>query len=77
MNKPTRLFKTTIVIWSDFDPESMELCDLARDAYNGGSFCSSQEAEEVTDSSLFPETEFFDWEGSIPVRISAQRWTKC
>lgn len=36
------LWKTTIVIWSEQDPQGAEAVDLARDATDGDSFCSKQ-----------------------------------
>jgi hypothetical protein len=57
------LYKTTIVIWTDYDPRTRELEDLAREATVGDAYCSKQEAVEVADPSGDPEwdgTEFFD-----------------
>jgi hypothetical protein len=58
------LYKTTIVIWSDYDPatEKVELAALARDAENGESYCSFQESERIEDPAGDPQwdgTEFF------------------
>ena len=58
--KPEKLFKTTIVIWSDFDASDCDLADLAIDAVGGESYCSSQVTVEVTDPAKFPAIEFFD-----------------
>jgi len=46
---PDKLFKTTIVIWSEYDPSAnnMELEDLAREATGGDAYCSKQEGEWV------------------------------
>lgn len=58
-----KLFKTTVVIWTEEDPSSMELEDLAREATVGNSYCSKQVTEEVEDPSIDPDwdgTEFFD-----------------
>ena len=41
------LYKTTIVILSDFDPSDLTNEDLARDAYYGGSYPYSREVEDV------------------------------
>ena len=64
--KPKQLWRTTIVIWSDFNPDEaqMEIEDLARDATSGDSHCESQVTELVTDPTQFPDTEFFDSEDS-------------
>ena len=60
-----RLFKTTLVIWSDYDPSTVEIEDLARDATSGDAYCSRQVAEEIEDVKADPDwdgTEFFDGE---------------
>jgi len=57
------LYKTTIVIWSDFNPEHLEIDDLARDAMSGESYCSKQECNLIYDSENdvdWDGTEFFD-----------------
>ena len=56
----TPLFRTTIVIWTDFNPSEMELDDLAREAISGDAFCSLQEVAEIDNPNEFPATEFFD-----------------
>ena len=61
-----KLWKTTIVIWSDSDPQGAEIDDLARDAMVGDSFCSKQEILFVQDAEEDPDwvpTEFFDMGG--------------
>lgn len=57
---PDKLFKTTIVIWSEYDPNSneMEIDDLAREAMQGDAYCSSQKTECVD-----PRTDY-DWDGT-------------
>jgi hypothetical protein len=53
-----RLHKTTIVIWTDYNPEHLELSDLALAADRGDAYCSRMKAEDV-------ETETDpDWDGS-------------
>jgi hypothetical protein len=44
-----RLYRTEIVIWSDDDPEGMELEDLAREATDGNSICTKQVTVEIDD----------------------------
>ena len=53
-------YKSTIIIYSDFDPQQVELVDLAREATDGAAICDSQQATLVADSRL-PEgvREFF------------------
>ncbi len=49
----TKLYKTTIVIISDYDPTYlMEIDELARDAVSGESYCTEQSTEEVDAYSL-------------------------
>jgi len=58
-----KLFKTTIVIWTDYDPDCVEIEDLAREATSGDGYCSKQLSEEVLDLKNDPDwdnTEFFD-----------------
>lgn len=57
------LYKTEITIWSDYDPQGVELADLARDAVDGGSYCSKQETtliENPTLDTAWDGTEFFN-----------------
>lgn len=58
--KPKKLYRTTIVIWTEYPTDSVELPDLAREATTGEGFCSEQECEEITDPNQFPDTEFFN-----------------
>ena len=51
------LFKTVIVIWSEFDPEDYDIEDLSREALKGDAHCSAVEKEFVDDPSSDP-----DWE---------------
>lgn len=60
MTNPTKLWKTTLMIWSDYNPSDLKISDLAREAECGDSFCNSREDELITDPTQFPETEFFD-----------------
>ena len=57
------LYKTTIVIWSEYDAsENTEIDDLARDAMSGDSYCSKQDCVKVDDPASDPDwdgTEFF------------------
>lgn len=60
-------YKTTIVIWSEYDPaddptDNM-LSDLARDAEQGSAYCSQAVTKPVEDPASDPDwdrTEFFD-----------------
>ena len=56
------LFKTTVVIWSEYDAGFASLEDLGRDAMEGESYCSIQRSEHIIDPELDPQwdgTEFF------------------
>lgn len=55
---PEKLYKTTIVIWSEYDPMQYELSTLARDAETGESLCTKMKAEWVD-----PRTDP-DWDGN-------------
>lgn len=48
-----KLWKTEIVIWSKYNPQEVELEDLAREATYGSAYCSKQR-------SRFIETEYDD-----------------
>jgi hypothetical protein len=57
------LYKTTIVIWSQYPGDDVELSDLAREAEQGDAYCSRQESERIEDPRSDPGwdgTEFFD-----------------
>ena len=58
-----KLYKTTIVIWSDEDPTDMELEDIAREATNGSCYCSKMTSDHVEDAESDADwdgNEFFD-----------------
>ena len=61
--KHKKLWKTTAVIWSEFDPSACELDTMATEASNGQAYCSQQKVALVKNPSLDPDwdgTEFFD-----------------
>ena len=60
MSKPKGLYRTTIVIWTEYPPQGSEIDDLARDAMTGDAYCSQQETDYVVNQGEFPSTEFFD-----------------
>lgn len=53
------LWRTTIEIWTDYDPSHMEISDLAQEATTGDAYCTHQIVERIADPDKFPETEFF------------------
>ena len=67
-NRGKTLYKTTIIIWSEYDPtDKVELVDLAREATEGSAYCSVMKAEQVKDLSKDKDwdgTDFFNLEDS-------------
>ena len=60
MSKP--LYKTSIVIWSEFDPTQLELSQLAREAESGAAYCANLETKKLKKPTQDPDwdgTEFF------------------
>lgn len=56
------LYKSTIIIWTDFDPDDFDIDALALEAVTGSAYCSSQTSEEIIDPENDPDwdgTEFF------------------
>lgn len=58
--KPKKLFRTTVVVWTEYPTDNVEIEDLAREATSGEGYCETQRCEEVTDPEKFPDTEFFN-----------------
>lgn len=57
------LYKTTLVVWSSKkppEPTKDDLGPMGEDADAGRAYLSSGITEEITDQSLFPQTEYFD-----------------
>jgi hypothetical protein len=60
MNK---LWKTTIVIWTEYDPQRHEIDDLAVEACYGDAYCSKSEHRLIERPDLdcdWDGTEFFE-----------------
>ncbi len=62
-----KLWKTTIVVWSDYDPCDSRIEDhdpathLVRESIDGSTaLMTSFDSEEVTDSDKFPDSDFFE-----------------
>lgn len=70
MPRPEKLYRTTIVVWTDYPPNDMELADLAREATIGDALCDYRVTEVVTDAGSFPDDDgFFGTDGgSRPCR---------
>ena len=61
MKRP--LYKTEIVIWSEYDGSTTEIDELARDATYGEAYCSKATSVLVPDPELDEDwdgTEFFE-----------------
>jgi hypothetical protein len=59
------LFKSTIIIWTTYDPTELELMELAHQAENGDASCSGMKCVLVDDPVKDPDwdgTESFDQE---------------
>jgi hypothetical protein len=64
---PGPLFKTTIVIWSEYPGEKVDLEHLARDATCGDAYCSRYRSERVGEPEGDPAwdgTDFFAERGN-------------
>jgi hypothetical protein len=59
MSKPQALYKTTIVIWTEYPTDNVSIDTLAAEACTGDAYCSSQKCELISDPNKFPNTEFF------------------
>lgn len=53
----TGKWKTTIVIWSQFDPHHLELSQLAYDAESGSSICTEYDPKFIADPESDPSFE--------------------
>lgn len=57
------LYKSTVVIWSSFDPANFELSGLSREAEQGEAYCSVFRTRRIRRPLQDPDwdgTEFFD-----------------
>ena len=66
------LWKTTIVIWTEYDPQQSELADLCRDAVEGEAYCSKVDSVWLPDPEGDPDwdgTEFFNPEDEENLEI--------
>jgi hypothetical protein len=57
------LYKSTIIIWTEYDPTELELRDLAHQAESGDACCSSMTSALVAEpekDTAWDGTEFFD-----------------
>ena len=61
MRGPEKLWKTRIIIWTDYDPENQDFESLAREAMRGDAYCSSSNTNEVNTGEL-PDDP--DWDGT-------------
>jgi len=59
---PKNLYKTTLIIWTTYNPESVNLEDLGREADGGAALCSHCEmvfVQHPRKDKDFPNTDFF------------------
>lgn len=57
-----QLYKTTVVIWSEYPTATIELSKLARETEEGDAYCSNEVCTRVEDVYTDPDwdgTEFF------------------
>lgn len=59
MSKPQVLYKTTLIIWTEYPTDNVSIDSLAQEACTGDAFCSLQKCETISDPSKFPGTDFF------------------
>lgn len=59
------MWKTTIVIWTDYDPSHVELDHLAREATSGDAYCSKQHIEHVPNHQSDPDWDDNEFFGSV------------
>lgn len=72
-----QLFKSSIVIWSKFDPSSVELSFLAREAEVGEAICTVSRmgtGDPTIDVSFRDAREFFDYD---PEAVVAPGYNLC
>lgn len=53
------LYKSVVVIWSEYEPRADELFALAREVASGEAYCSRMDCEFVTD----PKSDM-EWDGT-------------
>jgi hypothetical protein len=62
-----KLYKSTIIIWTRYDPTELELTEIAHEAESGDAYCSSMTSALVPEPEKDPDwdgTEFFEsWDG--------------
>ena len=66
MTKAKSLWKTTIVIWTDYHPNGLSLEDLARETDSGDAYCSFSEykyIKDIDEDEHWDGSEFFDSDG--------------
>ena len=59
------LYKSTIIIWTTYDPTDIELPEIAHQAQSGDAYCSTLDCVLVPEPEKDPAwdgTEFFDEE---------------
>ncbi len=57
--QPRKLYRTDVTIWTEFPTHHLSLHQLGREAETGEGYCDARSCEIVTDSSQYPDTDFF------------------
>ena len=52
-----KLYKTTIVIWADYDTSNQDLEIISREATSGDCYCDSMDTEIIMNEADWPDTE--------------------
>lgn len=55
INRNKIVYKTNLIIWTDYEPFEMNLSALGEDVDNGYSFCSARVSTPIMDPAQFPE----------------------
>ena len=69
-----KLYKTSIIIWSEYDPAELELTDLAHRAETGDAYCSTMGCALISEPEKDPTwdgTDFFDAEDGVDLSSGA------
>jgi hypothetical protein len=63
MAGPRKLWRTTIVVWSAYDPQTLEIANLIHDAVDGQAIITKQDSELVSNPYMQedgPPEDFFE-----------------
>jgi len=63
------LYKTRVILWTEWDPNTSELSHLAREAETGDGYCSFMQSTVIPDPEADPDwdgTEYFEERATEP-----------